>query len=382
MFNEENITLSVSCASGTEKILKSQLNRLGYGEVPVINGKARFVGKEKDVARLNVFLRTADRVYVSLKEFPALSFDELFDGVYSIPWEEFMPKNARIIVDGKCVKSKIYAISASQSIIKKAIVKRLCDKFGTNSLSESGERYEIVFSVFKDVAEIMLNTSGVGLHKRGYRNKVWIAPIKETLASSLLLFSDFYYNRPLIDPFCGSGTIIIEGALIALNVAPGIFRKFAFNDWKNYDKKYYNLAMEEAKDLECRERKLDFFGYDIDPKAVELAKTHAKNAGVFDKVKFYNKSVANFSTNFSCGTIVTNPPYGERVYDKKEAEECYKILGEKLKEKSAFSSFIITSANNFEKSFGKKADRIKKLYNSEKECKYYFYYGKKEHDND
>ncbi len=382
MFNGKKINLTVSCASGTEKILKSQLFRLGYGEVPVVNGKARFTGEEKDVARLNVFLRTADRVYVTLKEFSALSFDELFDGVYSIPWEDFVPKNARIIVDGKCVKSKIYAISASQSVIKKAVVKRLCDKYGINSLPESGENYEIVFSLFKDVAEIMLNTSGAGLHKRGYRNKVWIAPIKETLASSLLLFSDFYYNRPLIDPFCGSGTIIIEGALIALNIAPGIFRKFAFNDWKNYDKRLYDLAIEEAKDLEKRERNLDFYGYDIDPKAVELSKAHAKNAGVFDKVKFYTKSVANFSTEFSCGTIVTNPPYGERVYDKKEAEECYKILGNKLKEKPCFSSFIITSANNFERCFGKKADRIKKLYNSEKECKYYFYYGKKEQNND
>lgn len=382
MFNKKDLDITVTCASGTEKILKTALNRLGYGEVPVVNGKAHVLGSGQDVARLNLFLRTADRVYITLKEFSATSFDELFDGVYAIPWETFIPKDACVLVDGKCVKSTIYAISASQSIIKKAIAKRLCERYKLSSLPETGSKYQIDFSIFKDTVSIMLNTSGVGLHKRGYREKVWIAPIKETLASSLLLYSDFYHEKPLIDPFCGSGTIIIEGALTALNIAPGIFRKFAFSDWKNFDKKFYAKAFEEAKDGEVRDRKLDFSGFDIDPKAIDLARLHAKRAGVFDKVKFSARSVDRLVLPKGKGTIVTNPPYGERVYDKKEAEACYKTLGEKLKENKEFSAFIITSAKNFEKCFGKRADRVKKLYNSEKECGYYFYYGKKEQNND
>ena len=382
MFSKSDLDVTVTCASGTERILKTALNRLGYGEVPVVNGKAHVIGSAKDVARLNLFLRTADRVYLTLKEFSATTFDQLFDGVHSIPWETIIPKDACVLVDGKCVKSTIYAISASQSIVKKAIAKRLCEKYKISTLPETGSTYEIDFSIFKDTVSIMLNTSGVGLHKRGYREKVWIAPIKETLASSLLLYSDFYHERPLIDPFCGSGTIIIEGALIALNIAPGILREIAFSNWKNFAKMFYLEAVEEAKDGEIRDRKLDFCGFDIDKKAVDLARLHARRAGILDKVKFSQRSVDNLVLPKGVGTIVTNPPYGERVYDKKEAEACYKSLGEKLKGNPEFSAFIITSAKNFEKCFGKKADRVKKLYNSEKECGYYFYYGKKERNND
>ena len=229
----------------------------------------------------------------------------------------------------------------------------------------------------KDVASIYLNTSGIGLHKRGYRDMVGIAPIKETLASALLLLSDFYKNRPLYDPFCGSGTIIIEGARIALNIAPNKDRKFDFSAWKNFDQTLYKTALTECLDKERRDIKLDFCGSDIDAKAVSLAKRHATLAGVGDKVSFRRLDVKDFVPHAPFGTIVTNPPYGERVYDKKQADECYKSLGNALKDYPAWSAFVITSAKNFEKQFGRRADRERKLYNSNKECKFYYYYGKK-----
>ena len=233
------------------------------------------------------------------------------------------------------------------------------------------------FSLFKDTVAILLNTSGDGLHKRGYRDLVGIAPIKETLASALVLLSDFYKDRPFADPFCGSGTIAIEAARIALDIAGGIGRKFAFNNWVNFDQKLFDTAFEEAKDRENRNRNIEFFASDIDPKAVKLAMRHAERAGLKDKIRFEVCPVANFKSSLSNGTIVTNPPYGERVYDRKEAEECYKALGKVYKELDNWSLFAITSAMNFERYFGKKCDRDRKLYNSNKECRLFYYYKNK-----
>lgn len=378
----QNLNITLTCASGVEKVLKSELIRLGYDDVPAINGALSLSGTPLDVARLNLNLRTADRVYIKIAEFASETFDELFEGVKSVCWKNYLPKNARVIVNGKCVKSKLFAISACQSLIKKAIADNLCLAYGVNRLDESGAEYCIEFSIFKDTASLYLNTSGAGLHKRGYRDLVGIAPIKETLASALVLFSDFYKERPFADPFCGSGTIAIEAARIALNIGGGVGRTFAFNRWDNFDKKYFDLAFEEAKDKEDRSRKLDFYASDIDPKAIKLAKRHAERAGVGDKIKFEVKSVKYFTAQKPFGTIVTNPPYGERVFDKKEAEECYKWLGEAYKGLESWSAFIITSAKSFEKHFGKRCDRERKLYNSNRECKYYYYYGKKEKKND
>lgn len=376
-FFDDKLNIVVSCASGVEKVLKTELYRLGYGDPPANNGMVEFSGTFSDVVKCNLRLRTADRVYVKLGEFPVDTFDLLFDGVYSIDWQKILPKNSRILVDGKCVKSKLFAISACQSIIKKAIVKKLANGKDV-PLTENGAEYKIFFSVFKDVATIYLNTSGQGLHKRGYRDLVGIAPIKETLASALLLLSDFYYKRPFHDPFCGSGTLVIEGARIALNIAPGKDRHFDFLNWKNFDKRIYDQLKSECLDLERKDVKLNFSGSDIDPKAVKLAKRHAMTAGVGEYVDFSVCDVNNFKPKFEYGTIVTNPPYGERVYDKEQAEECYKALGKALKDYEKWSLFVITSAKNFEKFYGKRADRDRKLYNSNKECRYYYYYGKKE----
>lgn len=370
----DELNISLSCASGVEKVLKSELTRLGYQSVPAINGRLTMSGSPIDIARLNMFLRTADRVYINATTFLAQDFDALFENTKEVRWEDYFPEDAKIVVNGKCVKSKLFAISACQSIIKKAIVDRLCKVYHINRLNETGEEYQVDFLIFKDQVSININTSGVGLHKRGYRDLVGIAPIKETLASAILLLSDFYKERPFADPFCGSGTIAIEGARIALDIAGGMGRKFAFNDWVNFDKKIFDKVYEEALDRENRNKKIEFFASDVDKKAVELAKRHAHRAGLGDKIKFEVCPVKDFKNDLSNGTIVTNPPYGERVYDKKQAETCYKELGESYKKLDNWSCFVITSAKNFERHFGKKCDRERKLYNSNKECKYYYYY--------
>lgn len=372
----DKLSLTATCASGVESVLKKEIERLGYGINPAENGTITFIADTTGVARANLNLRTADRVYIKIGEFTATTFDEMFDGVKSLPLERFIPKDGRVTVNGKCVKSKIYAISDSQKIIKKAIADRLCGKYKINRLSESGALYEIVFSLYKDKLSLLLNTSGAGLHKRGYRDLVGIAPIKETLASALLLMSDFYYKRPFCDPFCGSGTLVTEGARIALNIAAGIDRKFAFNEWKNFDTSAYKTAYECAKDNEKLDRVIDFCGSDVDPKAVKIAKRHAERAGLVGKVKFYVKDAGAFSPESSFGTIVTNPPYGERVIDRESAEEAVKNFGKATRKYPEWSVFAISSARNFEKCFGRKADRNRKTYNSEKECKYYYYYGK------
>ena len=230
----------------------------------------------------------------------------MFDGVKSTRWEDFIPPTAKIIVNGKCVKSKLFSISDCQKITKKAMADRLIAKYN-QTLYERGALYEVEFSIFKDRVSIYLNTSGAGLHKRGYRDLVGIAHIKETLASAMILLSDFYYKNPFMDPFCGSGTIAIESARIAMNIAGGKNRRFAFNDWDNFDKKYYDLALEEALDKETRNIKTEFFASDIDPKAVKLAKRHAERAGVLDKIHFSVCDVKNDKNSLSNGTIVPVP---------------------------------------------------------------------------
>ena len=375
MIYDGKIKIYLTCAGGLEKALKGELKRLGYGEPPADNGAFSVEGGFYDACRLNVNLRTADRVYIELKEFPVFTFDDLFDGVYSFPFESFMPKTAKITVDGRCVKSKIFAVSASQGVVKKAIAKRLCTKYGLNVLPESGEEFRVEFRIMKDVCKLLLNTSGAGLHKRGYRDRVWIAPIKETLAAGLVLLSDYYYKNPFLDPFCGSGTIAIEAALIALNIAAGLKRKFDFNFWSGFDGKIYERVIEEAKSRERREENIKIYASDIDKRAIELARRHAENAGVADIIKFSVKDVKNLKIEEPTGTVVCNPPYGERVIGKADARECYTSLNKAMP--AGWSVFAITSDNAFEKFYGVKADRKRKLYNSEKECYFYYYYGKK-----
>lgn len=373
----DKLYITATCASGSESVLKKEIERLGYGDNPAENGAVTFLADSNAVAEANIFLRTAERVYIRMAKFGATTFDGIFDGVKSIPWEDYIVKDGKVTVNGKCVKSRIFAVSDCQSVIKKAIADRLCEKHKLVRLPETGALYEVCFSLFKDELSVFLNTSGAGLHKRGYRDMVGIAPIKETLACSLLLMSDFYYKRPFFDPFCGSGTFVTEGARIALDIAPGRDRKFAFNFWENFDGAAYKRAYEKARDNEKTERAIDFVGSDVNPKAVKLALRHAERAGIKDKVRFYVADAGRFSPDSEYGTVVTNPPYGIRVYDREEAEACYESFGKATLKYPAWSVFVITAAKNFEKLFGRRADRNRKTYNSEKECRFYYYYGKK-----
>ena len=379
-FFPDKLNITLTCASGVEKALKSELKRLGYEDAPALNGTLTLNATAYDVARLNISLRTADRVYVKVAEFPADNFDVLYEGVKAVRWEDFLPKDAQIWVNGKCVKSKLFAVSACQGIVKKAISDRLCSVYKTNRLIENGALYQVEFWLFKDVVSVLINTSGAGLHKRGYRDMVGIAPIKETLASALVLSSDYYYKNPFLDPFCGSGTIPIETAMIALNVASGKLRDFAYQNFEYFPKNAYKLCLEEALDLEKPTASPVIFASDIDKKAVELAKQHARRAGVEKAINFSVKNVKDFYTELKNGTIVTNPPYGERVYDKDEAEACYKHLRKVYDKLDSWSLFLITSYKGFERVFGIKSDRNRKLFNSNKECRYYYYYAKKDRE--
>ncbi len=375
---ENLFDVEITCASGVEKVLKSELKRLGYPELPVENGSVILKTDYKGLIKLNVSLRSADRIYILLKSFNATTFDQLFDGTVSIDFKPFIKKDACVYVNGKCVKSQLFAISACQKIVDKAVITSLSKSYNLLRLEETGEKIEIDFYIYKDLCRIRLNTSGVGLNKRGYRDKVGIAPIKETLASSMVLLSDFYYEKPFLDPFCGSGTIAIEALKIALDIPPNLDRDFDFFKFKNYDERDYKRVIEEAKDNIKLDRKVEFFASDIDKKAIKLSMYHLERAGLKGRINFSVKDVKDVAINLSGGTIVTNPPYGTRVYDIDEAKTCYESLKKCYDKLDRWSLFLITSYKNFEKVFGKKADRIRKLYNSEKECNFYYYYAQKE----
>lgn len=378
---EEKVKLTVSVASGVESVTKKELKRLGYGEPAAVRGAISFDAELRDVARLNVFLRTADRVYLSLASFPASTFDELFDGVFSVRWEDYLGQDARVLVDGKSFQSKLFALSACQSVAKKAIAERMKKARGLLSLPETGEEAKIYFRIERNVAEILLNTSGAGLHKRGYRDRVGIAPIRENLAAAMLLLSDYYAGRAFADPFCGSGTLAIEAATLALDIAPNINRRFDFENFPFFPEKYLSEAKEEAKSREKRDKNVEIHASDVDKKAIELARRHARQAGVEKNIAFEVKDVADFTCDTKNGVIVTNPPYGERVLDEKSAHALVKTLGGVYKKLDNWSLFAISRDAAFEKAFGKKADKTRKLYNSDKECRFYEYFSKREKDN-
>ncbi len=377
------LKISVSSASGIEAITKRELKSLGYGDIPSYNGRMNFIGSMEDVARCNMFLRTANRVRIILAEFKAETFDELFDGIYSVDFGEILPFDANVAVEAKSVKSKLFALSAIQSVVKKAIVKKMTAKNGLVSLPESGERYSFELSLVEDTATLSLDTSGDGLHKRGYRQKVWIAPMRETMAAAIILNSFYRADRVLIDPFCGSGTIPIEAALIATNTAPGINRNFAFE-------KFYNApdvlsrVRQEAEDKAVRDISLRIYGYDIDARAIKLSYEHAERAGVKNLVHFEKRDMRDVTSRYAHGIIITNPPYGERLSGGEELKNLYRDFGKMFRSLDEWSAYVVGTSPAFEKYFGQKADKKRKLYNSEIECTLYQFFGappKKRDDN-
>lgn len=372
--------ISVSSASGVEAVTKRELYKLGIEDAPAKGGRIQFKGDIQKIAECNLFLRTANRVYIVLSSFKADDFDSLFDGVFAIDWQEFLAKDAKIVVTAKCVSSKLMATSACQSIAKKAI----CEKLKTKTRqfpTETGARYKIEVSILKDYVTVSLDTSGEGLHKRGYRGLVGEAPIKETLASALLQLSVWNPDRPLVDLFCGSGTFPIEGALMALNIPSGINRTFDFLSWSNFDTSFYEDMVEKAKSEIKWDREVRISGFDIDESQIKLAQKHARLAGVEKYVHLQRADMRDFSTKNRYGVFVSNPPYGERLEDRNSIKRLYADFGKVVGEYDDWSKYVITSVADFEKQFGRKADKKRKIYNGKLECFFYSYLGEKPQKN-
>ena len=364
--------ICVTSASGIEAVTKRELYKIiGKEDLSAINGRIKFEGDESDVAKCNLNLRSGNRVEIVLGGFKAETFDDLFDGVKSIPFEEYIDCDGKIIVSAKSVQSKLFAYSAIQSVSKKAICERLCKKYGVNELNESGARYKIEVAALKDYVTVTLDTSGDGLHRRGYRGLVGEAPLKETLAAALVELSVWNKSRPLADLFCGTGTIPIEACMIALNIPAGLNRSFDFQNWKRFDKKIFDRAAEEAKANIVTDADLRISGFDIDNKQLKLARKHAELAGVDKYIHFQRADMRDFSSRFSHGVIISNPPYGERLSDRKEVEKLYRDYGKKVASLDDWCAYTLTPVDDFERLFGKKADKKRKIYNGKIECCYY-----------
>lgn len=364
--------ICVTSASGIEAVTKRELYKIiGKEDLSAINGRIKFEGDESDVAKCNLNLRTGNRVEIVLGGFKAETFDDLFDGVKSIPFEEYIDRDGKIIVSAKSVQSKLFAYTAIQSVSKKAICERLCKKYGVNELNESGARYKIEVAALKDYVTVTLDTSGDGLHRRGYRGLVGEAPLKETLAAALVELSVWNKTRPFADLFCGTGTIPIEACMIALNIPAGLNRSFDFQNWKRFDKKIFDRAAEEAKANIVTDADLRIGGFDIDDKQLKLARKHAELAGVDKYIHFQRADMRDFSSRFSHGVIISNPPYGERLSDRKEVEKLYRDYGKKVASLDDWCAYTLTPVDDFERLFGKKADKKRKIYNGKIECCYY-----------
>ena len=353
---------------GLEGLVAEELRRLGLPDVRAENGRVLCGGTAADIPRLNLNLRTGERVLIALGSFPAGDFDALFEGTRALPWEDFIPKSGVFPVKGHSLNSALHSLPACQSIVKKAAAARLGGAYGLETLPENGALYQIQFSIMKDNATLMLNTSGPGLHKRGYRAVGVVAPLRETLAAAMVILSQYKGRDPFCDPFCGSGTIPIEAALIAKNRAPGLDRSFAAQRWSTLPSGLWLDAAQEAQDKEFHGA-YDIWGGDIDPAAVELARHNASLAGVEDCVRFEVADAGKFHRSSEYGQLVTNPPYGERLLEKKEAEALYRAFGEAYRTlPPKWRVVVLSSHTEFERCFGRKADKKRKLYNGMLKC--------------
>lgn len=367
------ITFSIPCLFGLEGLVGDEVKRLGLNNVKVEDRRVLASGELLDLARLNVNLRCGERVQIVLGRFMAREFDHLFEGVRAICWENYIPKDGCFQVKGYSRSSKLQSVPACQSIVEKAVAKRLSAAYGLEHFPKTGARYQIQFALVEDEALIMLDTSGDGLHKRGYRAVGVEAPLRETLAAGMVQLSRFRGKDPFCDPFCGSGTIPIEAALIAKNRAPGLDRSFDAQKWGFVDKKLWMTAAEEAMDKEFH-GKYDIWGGDIDPKAIAIATANAEKAGVEDIVRFAVSDMTTLCRKSEYGQLVTNPPYGERLMDNDSVKPLYKAFGEMYRKlPPKWRVLVLSSAENFEKSFGRKADKKRKLYNGRLKCDLYFF---------
>ncbi|HLN64657.1 MAG TPA: class I SAM-dependent RNA methyltransferase [Symbiobacteriaceae bacterium] len=370
------IELIATAPMGLEALVSRELKDLGYDQQDVDNGSVMFVGDEEAVCRANLWLRTADRVLVVLGQFPATTFEELFQGTRALPWDEWIPANGNFHINGRSHKSQLTSVPACQSVVEKAIVEKLKQKHKLEWFPKTGAKYSIEVSLLKDVATLTIDTTGPGLHKRGYRKLTAEAPIKETLAAAMILLSRWHPERPFMDPLCGSGTIPLEAALIGHNMAPGLHRQFPSEAWGRISEEMWQKARDEAFDLADFDRPMEISGSDVNAEVLELAAYHARSAGLTKSVKFERRAVQQVKTDLKYGYLITNPPYGERLGERDEVEELYRAMGRAFKSLEEWSVFVITAHKEFEKFYGRRADKKRKLYNGRIECDLYQYLGK------
>ncbi|WPC40950.1 class I SAM-dependent RNA methyltransferase [Clostridium sp. JS66] len=371
-----NYTLIATATFGLEAIVANELKELGYYDLKVENGKVTFEGDERDIVTCNMWLRTADRVLIRMSEFKAQSFEELFQGTLAVEWGKLMPKDAFMHVVGKSVKSTLFSVPDCQSIVKKAVVEAMKREYNTEWFSEDGVEYKIEVGILKDIVTLTIDTSGAGLHKRGYRALAGGAPMKETLAAALVLLSKWDPSRILADPMCGSGTIAIEAALIGKNIAPGLNRSFVSESWGIIPKNIWEENRKFARNA-INNNEVKILASDMDGSVIRIARQNAEKAGVADCIAFQKIPVQEFSSKKRYGFIICNPPYGERLGNEKQIEQLYKQMGEVFQNLNDWSYFVITSHPEFEKYFGLKANKNRKLYNGRIKCYYYQYFGAK-----
>ena len=375
----EKFELIAPCHFGMEAVLKREILDLGYEITKVEDGKVTFEADAQGIADANIFLRSTERILLKVAEVKAETFDELFEKTKALPWENYIPKDGKFwVAKANSVKSKLFSPSDIQSIMKKAMVERMKKAYGIEWFPENGASFPLRVFLHKDTVTVALDTTGESLHKRGYRTLTSKAPITETLAAALIMLTPWKSDRILVDPFCGSGTFPIEAAMIAANMAPGMNREFLSEDWKHLiPRKCWYDAMDEANDLVDLSVQTDIQGYDIDGDIVRAARANAKAAGVDELIHFQQRSVSDLSHPKKYGFLITNPPYGERIEDKKNLPELYKTIGERFAELDSWSAYIITAYEDTERYFGRKADKNRKIYNGMMKTYFYQFLGPK-----
>lgn len=373
----DKLNLIATTTFGLEATVKREITRLGYDITASLDGRIDFAGDLPAIARTNLWLRSSDRVLLKMGEFTANTFDQLFEGAKALPWENFITQDGKFTVVGKSIKSTLFSVPDCQAIVKKAVVERLKTVYPTDWFAETGPVYKIQIALLKDTATLTIDTTGSGLHKRGYRAITSAAPIKETLAASMIELSYWRKNRILLDPMCGSGTIVIEAALMAKNIAPGINRQFISEGWPQIAPQIWKQAREEARNSIFNEEIAPIYAYDIDPKLVEQAKDNAKKAGVADLIHFGASDVANISLPGEYGVMISNPPYGQRLGGDEELRRIYNALKSLFPKDSTWSAYVITSDEEFEQRFGRKVNAKRKLFNGATKTDYYQYHGPK-----
>ena len=368
--------LIATSSFGLEAIVKRELNDLGLEVTKTDNGHIYFNGDAIDIARANINLRCADRILINLKSFKAESFEELFDGIYELPWNDILDEDSNFIVEGRSHKSKLFSISDCQRITEKAIIKKLQMKHNISRFTKSSHRHRLEISLLNDIASITLDTSGDSLHKRGYRDKQGAAPLKETMAAALVKLSFYNKDRPFFDPFCGSGTIPIEALLIARNIAPGLDRDFDSMNFKFIDADLFKKARLEAMEKIDYKSKVYIDASDISHKSIAIAKHNLENLGLSDDISFFVKDFRDVDIKNNYGVMITNPPYGKRL-EEDNLRSLYSDFGKKIKNLDTWSIYVLTSYEDIERDFSRKADKNRKLYNGSLKTYYYQFYGKK-----